>query len=348
MELEKSFMARFTKSFQDMFSGFETFKSKIQVEEKHIPTSSHCVPFRSEIRNDFVPEFSENTPEIRISMFFTLAHIDWNLAVERLVSDAITKRTMENDLFCSLVNTLRFRLHLTQACSIIKTKCAEDGSLTEACIQEFESLLEIICTENQMIPLFHQKRRRQVFLRLREGLRWLKLKSLVGEEEVYLVENLTNDRMYGPPQLFDISIILEHGNDAEFDRAIKLFETYQPWIRKTCMDLRGTVDWITDIMEVSDRDTALSLSQLIQKNVDCTFQLNDRPSKCDTRFRDAVSLFGYNLSACTHVLFERRESSDFKEATDGAEDDAETALLIKSTQKLLRELRSADKTRADA
>jgi hypothetical protein len=299
--------------------------------------------------------------EVQLSMFFILANIDWQLAVASISSRSFGTITLNDIYFDYITRKLEYRSFLTECCYIVEKICDRVGVFTEDSVQYFEwHIKDIFSTENTLKPASHRKELRKILLDLREGFRWLKLKSLTGGEEIYLLGTPLRAREIGwKIGLLDIPYTLKHGNDEEFDGLIKLLEPSQSWIRKVCVQLRGVVRWIKEVTGVciSDRDP-LSLSQLIQRTVNHTFagiNLKNKPSERHPSL-EIESFFGASSDAVAKILrdiVEKGGNLSFDDGEDDSEDNSdeedegiheEIALLIKSIRSFLLDLHNAQKS----
>ncbi|QKX58647.1 uncharacterized protein TRUGW13939_05774 [Talaromyces rugulosus] len=392
-ELERKFLIKFTQQeFRDMFTDFESFKSKLEVKEKQISAPLDRLSLRSKILEEFYPNFEEETPdqfelpedffefprklqsglvdeayeqfdllhmdgllsatmsgnfdEVRVSKFYSLANIDWELAIERLSLGHFDGDNVNDMLLFHLACILRSRLYMTQGCSAIKANYAKDGFIPQTFVQDLENLIkELMSKENTAMHSSYRKERRGVLLYIREGLRWLELKSLIGGEEIYLLDNPVEfcefeDKL--PP--FDIPLTLKYGGDEDFDRLKRLLVSSQSWVQETCAQLQGMVSWIKEATFAckSDRDTALSLSRLIQQKVKSIFGDVALLGQSSTRraiHKLAPFLEGSpdEVDKLIRAMVERKDNLSFNEDEDEGkdEDGDETASLIKSVQSLL-------------
>lgn len=280
---------------------------------------------------------SGNFDQVRVSKFSNLANIDWELAIERLSLGHFDTKNPNDISFFHLANVLHTRLHLTQKCSAFKEEYPRDGWTPEDFLKFVER------RDNERLkedPGSYQKQRNQILLSLREGLRWLELKELMGGEEIYLLDNpLDSLKSIDILPRFDIPRILKDGDDEPFDQLKKLLLSSQGWVRETCVQLRGVVGWIREatIARNSDKDTAANLSRLIQQKVKSTFgdhTLEEHLTK--PRFMRKLSLISRaKRNERGGVIRDEYTPSD-EDNDDEVEDKDKTASLIKSIQSLLR------------
>ncbi|QKX59266.1 uncharacterized protein TRUGW13939_06398 [Talaromyces rugulosus] len=305
--------------------------------------------------------------EVQVSMVFTVASVDWQLAVARISSRSFGAITLNDLLFEWFTKLLEIRSNLTENCYSMK-KIYDSGLFTEVAIEGFESHTKNITSAGNTTTPHYRKEFRRKLLDLREGLRWLTLKNLTGGEEIYLLSTQLRARENGRKiGLLDIPYTLKHGNDEEFDGLMKLLQPSQSWIRKTLLQLRGMVGWIKELSGVcrSDRDPH-SLSQLIQQTVNRTFEgidLRKNPSGRDPSL-EIESFFGASPDAVAEILrgiikkggnlnFNQVEDDTEDDSEDNSEDDSEddseeeegiheeTSLLMKSIRSLLIDLPNA-------
>jgi hypothetical protein len=290
---------------------------------------------------------SGNFNQVRVSKFYSLANIDWELAIERLSLGHCDLGSFDDLLLYHLCVTLSSRLHMAQEYSTFKTIYSEDNFIPEKFIQDLENCIKESRSKENAVMLSYRKQRSRVLLNIREGLRWLELESLVGGEEIYLLDNPFELIETGDILLrFNIPSILKHGNDEDFDRLKKLIGSSQSWVQETCAQLRGMVSWIKEatIACKSDKDTALILSKRIQQKVKSIF--GDVPL-VDQSVRPAIhklaSLLEVSPEELVRALVEKggnlslneEENEEDEEDEDEDEDEDETASLVKSIQSLL-------------
>lgn len=386
-EPEIKFLFNFSsREFGDMFSDFESFKSKLEVKEKETTKPPDRLELRIKIFKEFNPNLDENFDdelwqgffeypknfqsclvdrefeevdllymdglisatmsgnfdEVRLSKFYSLANVDWELAIKRLSLGHFDAYNL-NDMFSlHLINILKTRLHLTQRSSVLKEAYAMDRRILGDVVQFIESLDDELLKEN---PASCQKRRNLMLLSIREGLRWLELKELIGGEEIYLLGNPFDS--LAPEDLLPLAEIpwtVKHGEEEDFDRLKKMLVSSQFWVQETCVQLRGIVDWIMKAIIAckSDKDTAANLSSLIQRKVKSTFGdgiLKD--PAIITRFMRRLTLIvrakrneqgGVIRAYYNPSVHESEEEDEDREDKD----ENTMASLIKSIQSLLR------------
>lgn len=224
---------------------------------------------------------SGNFDAPRLSKFSSLANIDWEFAVDYLTS----KTTSESILLRWYFGILRDRFGGIETCQRIKAYCSDNKIPPEVSSHRVEKVIGQLDSAKSTIHEQYNK-----VLYLRESLRWLEVKSQVGVEEIYLLDNsgdihkLKEDRL-----LLDIPFILQHGSDEDFDRLMKLLASSHTWIRETCVQLQGTTEQIKQVMNYysSDVETARNAAREIQQTIKRIFGDHDSIRRAFSRQIDS-------------------------------------------------------------
>lgn len=300
-ELEPRLPIKFTShEFRDRLSDFESFKSKQEVEVREIVEPLNRLGLRSKILKEFDPKFEQdddqwelsedflefpkdlphmdgllsatmpgNFDEVRVSRFFSLATIDWKLAIKRLSLGQFDIDDFNDmSLFHLVYAILKFRFDQTRHRFVFKKEHAKDCFTPEQFVQVIESV-----AKNPVVffSASYRKLCNRILVssgevsRWVQTSRWLELYRLIGEEIYLFLKPEENEKL----PLFDIPWALKNGDDEDFDRRKNLLLSSQRWLREPCVQLRGMVGWIEDaiIASKSDKDTATNSSRLTQQKI---------------------------------------------------------------------------------
>ncbi|KAK2758965.1 hypothetical protein FQN54_003063 [Arachnomyces sp. PD_36] len=317
-------------------------------DQRNLPTDETITRLGAhDTSNPLQSSISRVPAETRAWNFFVVAKVDWVQGFSNISMPETHIRPSDMALFL-LAKVLSTRIPLVEECMLAKPRITESGLSAANFIYDLRVSAAIIASKERTSA---KKTERRGLLRLREGLRWIELRKLAGEE-IYLV--IHPRECFGDgneTQYLDIPFTVSRGSDADFDRLKKLLLTSESWVGETCRQLKGLVPMICEALEKvdDDRNAALSLAHQIQRRVFHVFgnrESIDRALDCriSSQFGSLVGLLSGGdpdtLQARVREIWREGNGEDTEDTSVGGSgvrepDEEELAGLARSTTTLL-------------